>query len=229
MIAQSTVITQLPIPESQQNSLTSSDFTLCSQEKVNKPHLVADYASQQSVTETEDNMSEDQPQQIQPQLVKAKRTPHSSNENKEVSKKLTKTSNQFDALSTQPEVQNAMETESLASNSSDQFDFDSEDLPVPLPITTLQAILNEALYKKSEKVIRAIVVQYTEDFKNLVSDFKILRHVLESSSNPTNTCHRIDRLLPKLLKLNAYIKLTKVYFLSLSIFNIFHLIFILFF
>lgn len=188
-------------PDSLLTSNTSQMSNLSSQEQVNQqPNLVFPYSSQQTLEgESSSQLTSQEPSQVQ---SKTKRISHSNNGDEEIHKKITKT-NRFDALQVNDDSDSEMSFET-SSNSSDQFVVDDDTAITVLPLTTLQNILKETHYKKSSRVIKKVIVQYTEDYRSLVSDFKLLReHVLLTSPNPTNICQRIDRLLPKLALLMA--------------------------
>lgn len=189
-------------PDSLPTSNTSQISNLSSQEQVNQqPKIVFPYSSQETL---EGESSSQLTSQVQSQVQsKSKRLPHSDNGDEEIQKKITKT-NRFSVLESKDDSDSEMSHET-ASNSSDQFVLDDDDTATTvLPLGSLQNILKETHYKKSYRVIKKIINQYTEDYGSLIGDFKLLReHVLQTSPNPTNICQRIDRLLPKLVQLTA--------------------------
>lgn len=97
------------------------------------------------------------------------------------------------------------DNESMTSEMScelEEFESFVTDSVTSLPMKTLTNLLQDLNYKKSLTSIKKKIVQYTTDFSSLPDDFRKLRaHVLSTSTNPSNCCQRIDRLMPKLLEL----------------------------
>lgn len=86
----------------------------------------------------------------------------------------------------------------------ENLDFDlTSDVKTSLPIATLVQCLQQLNYKKTVGAIKKVIIQYTTNFKPLPDDFRTLKeHIRNTSSNPTTTIQRIDRLLPKLVILS---------------------------